>query len=163
MQAIKDSPRYLKFFQDSKKNKDKLKPTHNMHYKSVLALQACSLPEKKCDLEVPYVSCVINRGIIRKSLLDLGSSINLMPYALYKKLDFTDLIPCPIRLHMANNAVVEPLGMIEDVIVQVGEAFYPTDFIVLELESGPAMEHSLILGRPWLATAKAKIASLLVL
>ena len=101
---------------------------------------------------------MINRGIIRKSLLDVGSSINLMPYALYKKLGFTDLIPRPIQLLMANNAVVEPLGMIEDVIVKVGKAFYPAKFIVLKLESGPTMEHSLILGRPWLATAKAKIA-----
>jgi len=51
MQAIKDSPRYLKIFQDSKKNKEKLKPMHNMHYKSVLALQACSLPENNVILE----------------------------------------------------------------------------------------------------------------
>ena len=52
-----------------------------------------------------------------------------------------------------------PKGIVEDVLVKVDKFYYPVDFVVLDtepIESGP--NHvSIILGRPFMATANAII------
>ena len=50
-------------------------------------------------------------------------------------------------------------GEINDVLVRVGEFIYPVDFIVLETQpvSNPRAQTSVILGRPFLATANTII------
>ena len=45
--------------------------------------------------------------------------------------------------------------MIEDVVVKVDKFIFPCDFIVLDMEEDK--EIPIILGRPFLVTAKAKI------
>ncbi|RDY12401.1 hypothetical protein CR513_02817, partial [Mucuna pruriens] len=79
-------------------------------------------------------------------MLDLGASINVMPTSIYKSLSFGDL------------SVVQPLGILEDVLVQVNELIFPTDFYVLDMEDETSGKGStLILGRPFLMTARTKI------
>ncbi|RDY13989.1 Retrovirus-related Pol polyprotein, partial [Mucuna pruriens] len=49
-------------------------------------------------------------------------------------------------------------GVLEDVLVQVNELVFPTDFYVLDMEDETSRnESTLILGRPFLMTAKTKI------
>jgi len=49
-------------------------------------------------------------------------------------------------------------GLIEDVLVKVGEFYFPVDFIILDMEStGIPAQITIILGRPFLATANACI------
>ncbi|XP_042400931.1 uncharacterized protein LOC121990957 [Zingiber officinale] len=50
---------------------------------------------------------------------------------------------------------VYPMGIVEDVSVEVGGCIVPTDFIILDMEEDPKM--LIILGRPFLATAGAII------
>jgi hypothetical protein len=48
--------------------------------------------------------------------------------------------------------------MLEDVIVRVRDFYFPVDFIVLDMEVPEYISHTpIILGRPFLATAKANI------
>ena len=52
-----------------------------------------------------------------------------------------------------------PKGIVEDVLVKVGNFYYPVDFVVLDIEpmaESNQQEH-IILGRPFLATANAII------
>ncbi|KAJ9145732.1 hypothetical protein P3X46_028078, partial [Hevea brasiliensis] len=62
-----------------------------------------------------------------------------------------------IQLDYRSNAY--PLGVFEDVLVQVGELFFPANFYILDMEdSVPTSKSALILfGRPFLKTAKTKI------
>ncbi|RDX72932.1 hypothetical protein CR513_47513, partial [Mucuna pruriens] len=51
-------------------------------------------------------------------MLDLGASINVMPTSIYKSLNFGDLEPTRMTIQLANRSVVQPLGVLEDVLVQ---------------------------------------------
>ncbi|RDY11510.1 hypothetical protein CR513_03826, partial [Mucuna pruriens] len=63
-----------------------------------------------------------------------------------------------INLQLANRSIIEPLGVLEDVLVQVNELIFPTDFYVLDKEDETSgKESTLILGRPFLMTARTNI------
>ena len=79
-----------------------------------------------------------------------------MPFSLYKRLDLEKLIPTDISLQMADKSTTVPVGICEDVSVQVANnCMILTDFVVLEMPEDDNM--SIILGRPFLNTAGAVI------
>nr|GEZ86987.1 reverse transcriptase domain-containing protein [Tanacetum cinerariifolium] len=90
-----------------------------------------------------------------KALADLGASINLMPLSVWKKLGLPDLIPTRMTLELANRAICTPDEIARDVFVSVGKFTFPADFVVVDYESDPRVP--LILGRPFLRTARALI------
>ncbi|RDX60377.1 hypothetical protein CR513_61485, partial [Mucuna pruriens] len=91
-------------------------------------------------------------------MLDLGASINVMPTSIYKALNFGDLEPTGMTIRLASRSVVQPLGILEDVLVQVNELIFPIDFYMLDMEDKTSGQGStLILGRPFLMIAKTKI------
>ena len=61
--------------------------------------------------------------------------------------------------HLADRLVKIPRGIIEDVLVQVHNFYYPVDFVVLD--TNPIVKETnhvpIILGRPFLATSNAII------
>ncbi|RVW90223.1 Retrovirus-related Pol polyprotein from transposon 297 [Vitis vinifera] len=69
-----------------------------------------------------------------KALLDLGASVNLLPYSVYKQLGLGELKPTSITLSLADRSVKIPRGIIEDVLVQVDNFYYPVDFVVLDTD-----------------------------
>ena len=94
-----------------------------------------------------------------KALLDLGASVNLLPYLVYKQLGLGELKPTTITLSLADRSVKIPKGIVEDVLVKVDKFYYLVDFVVLDTE--PVVEGTnhvpIILGRPFLATSNAII------
>nr|GFA04469.1 reverse transcriptase domain-containing protein [Tanacetum cinerariifolium] len=70
------------------------------------------------------------------------------------KLGLPDLIPTRMTLELANRAIFTPDGIARDVFVPVGKFTFPVDFVV-DYESDPKVP--LILGRPFLRTARALI------
>ncbi|KAL6335139.1 hypothetical protein AAG906_027199 [Vitis piasezkii] len=52
-----------------------------------------------------------------KALLDLGASVNLLPYSVYKQLGLGELKPTSMTLSLADRSVKIPRGMIEDWIL----------------------------------------------
>ena len=66
--------------------------------------------------------------------------------------------PTPVTLQFANRSVKVPCGLIENVLVKMDYFYFSVDFIVLDMEStcNPT-QISIILGRPFLATANACI------
>nr|GEW04016.1 hypothetical protein [Tanacetum cinerariifolium] len=75
------------------------------------------------------------------------------------------LIPCGFRLpefistrmtlELANRAIFTPAKIARDVFVPIGKFTFPADFIIVDYESDPRV--LLILGRPFLQTARALI------
>nr|GFA04362.1 reverse transcriptase domain-containing protein [Tanacetum cinerariifolium] len=90
-----------------------------------------------------------------KALAYLGASINLMPLSIWKKLGLPELISTQITLELANRAICTPAGIARDVFIPVGKLTFPADFIIVDYESDPRVP--LILGRPFLRTARALI------
>ncbi|RVW70648.1 Retrovirus-related Pol polyprotein from transposon 297 [Vitis vinifera] len=76
-----------------------------------------------------------------------------------KQLGLGELKPTTITLSLADRSVKIPRGVIEDVLVQVDNFYYPVDFIVLDTD--PTVKEAnlvpIILGRPFLATSNAII------
>ncbi|RDX68463.1 Retrovirus-related Pol polyprotein from transposon 17.6, partial [Mucuna pruriens] len=92
------------------------------------------------------------------AMLDLGVSINVMPASIYKALNFGDLEPIGMTIQLANRSIVQPLGVLEDVLVQVNQLIFLGDFYVLDMEDETSEKESiLILGRPFLMTVRTKI------
>jgi hypothetical protein len=106
----------------------------------------------------PTISCFIGEHKIEKTLLDLGASVNLLPYSVFQSLNLGELKPTSITLLLAHRYVKVPRGIIEDVLVQVDKFIYPMDFIVLDTQPVEACNlNPVILGRPFLTTSNALI------
>ena len=75
--------------------------------------------------------------------------------SLYKRLCLEKLIPTDISLQMADKSTAVPIGICEDVPVEVASCLILTDFVVLDMPEDGSM--SIILGRPFLNTAGAII------
>ncbi|GKB15378.1 reverse transcriptase domain-containing protein [Tanacetum coccineum] len=89
------------------------------------------------------------------ALADLGASINLMPLSVWKKLSLPELTPTHMTLELANRSVAISNGVAEDVFVKVGKFYFLADFVVVDYDVDPRVP--LILGRPFLRTARALI------
>ena len=113
------------------------------------------LPEKMKDPGSFTIPCTIEGFEIQKALCDSGASINLMPLSVARRLSLGDLTPTTVTLQMADRTMAKPEGVIEDVLVKVGDFFFPVDFIILDMEEDSQVP--LLLGRPFLATGAALI------
>ena len=71
---------------------------------------------------------------VGKALLDLGASVNLLPYSVYEQLGLGELNPTTITLSLADRFVKIPKGIVEDVLVKVDKFYYPVDFVILDIE-----------------------------
>ena len=107
----------------------------------------------------PTISVNIGGTCVEKALLNLGASVNLLPYSFYKQLGLGELKPTTMTLSLANRSVKIPKGTVEDVLVQVDKFYYPVDFVVLDTEpvAVGANYVPIILGRTFLATSNAII------
>ncbi|KAG7543363.1 hypothetical protein ISN45_Aa07g032810 [Arabidopsis thaliana x Arabidopsis arenosa] len=113
------------------------------------------MPEKSPDPGSFVLDCSISTGRFRKSLCDLGSSINLMPHSVAVRLGMTSYRPTRITLLLADRSKRIPEGILEDVPVKIGDCLIPAEFVVLDYDVEP--KDPLILGRAFLATPGAKI------
>nr|GEU81045.1 reverse transcriptase domain-containing protein [Tanacetum cinerariifolium] len=66
-----------------------------------------------------------------------------------------ELIFTRMTLELANRAIFTPSGIARDVFVLVGKFIFQADFVIVDYESDPRV--TLILGRPFLQTARALI------
>ncbi|RVW12445.1 hypothetical protein CK203_110442 [Vitis vinifera] len=125
----------------------------------VSAIIQSKSPVKYKDPGCPTISTNIGGTHVEKALLDLGASVNLLPYSVYKQLGLGELKPTAITLSLADRSVKIPRGVIEDVLVQVDKFYYPVDFVVLDTDLTIKEPNyvPIILGRPFLATSNAII------
>ena len=100
--------------------------------------------------------------MIEHALLDLGASVNLLPFSVYLQLGLGKLKPTSVTLLLANRSVRKPRGVVKDVLVNVENFYYPVDFIILDIESTlhPRTNIPIILSRPFLATANGSITGM---
>ncbi|KAG2701767.1 hypothetical protein I3760_06G059000 [Carya illinoinensis] len=160
LDAIQQVPSYAKFLKDLCTVKRKL----NVKKKAFLTEQVSSLilsetPQKFGDPGSPNISIMIGESQIGRALLDLGSSVNLLPFSVYEQLGLGELKKTSIMLQMADRSVKVPKGIVEDVLVQVDKFYYPVDFVVLAMQQlvSTIYQAPVILGRPFLATSNALI------
>ncbi|GJR96579.1 MAK10-like protein [Tanacetum coccineum] len=89
------------------------------------------------------------------ALVDQGSDVNIMPLSTYNRLTDEKLVETDIRLSLASQSHIYPLGIAEDVLVEIASFVYPVDFVILDIKED--RKNPFILGTPFLTTAKAEI------
>ncbi|GKA91696.1 MAK10-like protein [Tanacetum coccineum] len=89
------------------------------------------------------------------ALVNEGSDVNIMPLSTYMKLTDERRIKTGIRLFLASHSYIYPLGIVEDVLVDVAGYVYHVDFVILGIREDE--KRPFILGTPFLTTAKAMI------
>jgi hypothetical protein len=135
----------------------------NVKKKAFLAEQVSVILQNNNDLKYkdpgcPTISCFIGEHKIERALLDLGASVNLLPYLVYQSLNLGELKPTSVTLLLADRSVKVPGGIIKDVLVQVNKFIYPVDFIILDTQPVEACNSfPVILGRLFLATSNGLI------
>ncbi|GJV68719.1 hypothetical protein Tco_1484228 [Tanacetum coccineum] len=96
-----------------------------------------SLPRKEKDPGSFTLPCYINNVYFENALADLGASVSIMP------------------VELVDRTVKHPKGIAENVLVGIGKFIFPVDFIIIYMPED--VKVPLILGRPFLSTAHAKI------
>ena len=90
--------------------------------------------------------------------MDLGASVNLLPTTVYQQFQIGELKLTPVILQLADRSVRTPRELVEDVLVRIDTCYFSVDFLILDMEPAQQLTQTpIILGRPFLATAKANI------
>ncbi|GJS47116.1 reverse transcriptase domain-containing protein [Tanacetum coccineum] len=89
------------------------------------------------------------------ALVDQGSDVNVMLLSTYSKLADERPAEMDIRISLASHSYIYPLGIAEDVLVDVSGYVYPIDFVILDIKENE--KRPFILGTPFLTTAKSVI------
>jgi len=89
---------------------------------------------------------------VDNALLDLGTSINLMPLEMLRKIGDLDVQPTKMQLRLADRSIKYLYGVVEDVLVNVQKFIFPMDFVIMDMKEDE--EVPLILGRPFMKTAR---------
>ncbi|KAM2977308.1 hypothetical protein FF2_014261 [Malus domestica] len=160
LDAIKQVPKYAKFLKElctTKKgasNKEVVRVSEN-----VSAMLQRKLPPKCKDPGSFTIPCVIGNTRFESAMLDLGASINVMPYSIYASMNLGELKHDGVIIQLADNrSNAYPKGVLDDVVVQVNHLVFPADFYVLEMEDlNNSPQLPILLGRPFMKTARTKI------
>ncbi|GJS15401.1 reverse transcriptase domain-containing protein [Tanacetum coccineum] len=149
-------PNYGKFLKDLICNKNEIEQI----YAAFLSDESSAMiqnkvPPKLRDPGSFLIPCNFNKAFSCNALADLGANINLMPYSLYAKLSLGTLKPTKMSVRLVDRSFQYPVGIAENMLVEVGKFTFPVDFIILEMEEDSKIP--LILGRPFLHTVDTVI------
>ncbi|XP_070032680.1 uncharacterized protein [Nicotiana tomentosiformis] len=128
---------YAKFLKEILTKKRKIEETSVVklteHYNANLQNK---LPQK-CGYPGSFtIPCSLGTLNFDKSLCDSGTSINLMPFSIYSKLEnkLGEIRSVPISLQLVDQTTITPERIVEDVFVRVDNFVFPVDFIVVNME-----------------------------
>ncbi|XP_021751566.1 uncharacterized protein LOC110717222 [Chenopodium quinoa] len=150
---MKEMPHYSKFLKDllnGRREVETVSLTANCS-----AILSSKLPTKLQDPGSFSIPCSINEVHLGKALCDLGASVILMPFSVYRNLNVGSLSPTNITLQLADRSTKLPIEKVEDMPLRVGKLTFPVDFYVLDMDEDERIP--IILGRSFLATSKAII------
>ncbi|KAL7603326.1 hypothetical protein Lser_V15G16833 [Lactuca serriola] len=159
LDEIKQLPRYAKFLKKLCTSKRKLKGNETVKVsENVSTVLQKRLPRKCKDQGVFIVTWKLGNLSVPRAMLDLGASINVLPYSLFKTIRVGPLKRTGVIIQLADRSLVHPKGVLEDVLVQVNELIFPADFYVLDMgDDHSPKSGSIRLGRPFLKTTRTKI------
>ncbi|XP_022023798.1 uncharacterized protein LOC110924063 [Helianthus annuus] len=149
-------PKYSKFMRDFLTDKRKIETIQQVSLSEECSVALLNkLPQKKIDPGSFTIPCSIGGSPISNALADLGASINLMMASMFNRLGLGKPHPTKMSIQLAERSVKYTQGVIENLLVKVGEFVFPANFVILDMEEDT--EIPLILGQPLLGTARAMV------
>ncbi|GJX93759.1 reverse transcriptase domain-containing protein [Tanacetum coccineum] len=154
--ALVEMPKFNKWLSSLLRNKEKLEEiaitTVNAECSAIIMNKVLEKLEDPGKFLIP---CALQELDRTSALADFGASINLLPHSIHKQLGLGALTPTRMTLELANRSITHPMGIAEDVVVRVDGFTFLADFVVVNFVPDPRVP--IILGRPFLRTAKALI------
>ncbi|KAA3462033.1 bromodomain-containing protein [Gossypium australe] len=147
VEALEQMLNYAKAIKEFQSKKKKF-----WEFETVALTIECSLFFLKGSFTI---HCNIGESYYGKSLCNLGSSMNLMPTYVFRRLGIGNARLTIVTVQLVDKSLAHPKGKIEEVLVHVDKFIFPADFIILDLEANK--EVSIILERPFLATGRTII------
>ena len=152
--AIKHIPSYAKFLKGictTHRSPKRIQLSEN-----ISSIMMNSLLIKKRDQGASMITSEIGGMTFTRSLLDTGASINILPKAVFDRHHVRELQPFLVELCLADGSVRKTHGIVEDVIIRIKGCYFSVDFLVVDMKITKELSQAqIILGRPFLATAKA--------
>ncbi|GKB91547.1 reverse transcriptase domain-containing protein [Tanacetum coccineum] len=128
-------PNYGKFLKELIRNKRKIEQISAAFLSDESsAMIQNKVPPKLGDPRSFLIPCNFNKTFSCNALVDVGASINLMPYSLYAKLSLETLKPTKMSVRLADRSFQYPLGIAENMLVEVGKFTFLADFVILKME-----------------------------
>ncbi|GJU91722.1 DNA-directed DNA polymerase [Tanacetum coccineum] len=156
IEALAQMLKYAKFLKSLLTNKARLEEAHKITMNEICyAVLLNKLPSKEKDPGSFTIPCDIGQLHIDNALADLRASTSLMPYTMHEKLGLGEPKATRMSLELADRSIQYPRGIIENVLIKVDKFVLPIDFVILDMPEDSRVP--IILGRPFLATARAII------
>ncbi|XP_074313617.1 uncharacterized protein LOC141648799 [Silene latifolia] len=159
LDLLSSVPKHAKFLKElcttkrSNKAKSMKKVRASEHVSAIFQKR---LPQKCSDPGMFTIPCKIGNLDCQHAMLDLGASINVLPNYLYECLKLGPLKPTRTVISLADMSNIYPKGIVEDVLVKMGEMLFPADFYVIEMEPEKGST-PILLGRPFMRTFHTNI------
>ncbi|GJS06719.1 hypothetical protein Tco_0363515 [Tanacetum coccineum] len=67
------------------------------------------------------------------ALVDTGSNINVLPYGIYMKIEKGEAKPIANKIKILDHSKVEPMGILRDLLCQVGVTTILPRFLILDI------------------------------
>ncbi|GJW57866.1 reverse transcriptase domain-containing protein [Tanacetum coccineum] len=129
---------------------------HSLPRKSIQNAIMFKRVTRKMGMEEDFViPCNVGGTKDMSTLVDQGSDVNIMPLSVYNRLTNEKLVETDVRLALASNSHIYPLGIAEDVLVEVTGFVYLIDFMILDIKED--VKKPLILRTPFFTLARAEI------
>ncbi|GJV21943.1 putative reverse transcriptase domain-containing protein [Tanacetum coccineum] len=93
--------------------------------------------------------------MVSNAFVDLGASISVMPFSMFKRFGLGNRRPVNMVSEMEDRSMQSPKGIIENVLVKIHKFIFLIDFVILDIIEYEKVP--IILGRPMLATAHARM------
>ena len=119
VEALEKMPWYAKFMKDMVTMKRSVSFENDDRMQHCSAIATRSFVQKKEDPGAFTIPCTIGLLHFAKALCDIVASINLIPLSIYMKLGLSDPKPIAMWLHMADQTVKRPIGILHNVLVKV--------------------------------------------
>ncbi|GKC51657.1 reverse transcriptase domain-containing protein [Tanacetum coccineum] len=114
-----------------------------------------AIPRKEKDPRSFTLPCFINDFCFDNALVDLGASVSVMPLSTYLNLGLGEFAHTRLTVELADRTVKYPKGIAKNILVGIVKFTFLIDFIFLDMPED--VKVPLILGRPFLSIARAKI------
>ncbi|KAL1559666.1 hypothetical protein AAHA92_09983 [Salvia divinorum] len=112
------------------------------------------VPTKQSDPGMFTLLISIGNNEITRAMCDLGVSINILPLSVYQALNGVKMVDAKVVIQLADCSCIRPEEIVENIIVKVHNFIYAANFYVIRTCTNSAGSSRILLGRPFLKTAK---------
>ncbi|MCO5599519.1 hypothetical protein L7F22_053625 [Adiantum nelumboides] len=77
-------------------------------------------------------------------ILDGDAGVNIIGEHMKDRMGITNIKPAPFRITMADQRIVQPIGLLENLHIKVGSEKFKTSFLILDVQGA----YNMLLGRP---------------